>query len=124
MRKNLSVVFLTVAVVSPLSLCAADPGCEVPKLVSTGGPAPQKAHTLAIRWTGYSNFELAYGEQIILLDAYFDRGSTYPPLGFKAADITRADAILIGHGPFHYMSDAASVGARNGALVAWAPLTT
>src|SRR6266853_955400 len=124
MLTNVSVTFLIVVIQSSMILCAADRGCEVPRLVSTGGPAPQKTHTLAIRWTGYSNFELAYGGQILLLDAYFDRGSTYPPLGFKAADVTRADAILIGHGHFDHMSDAASVGVRTGALVVGAPITT
>ncbi len=54
-----------------------DAACEVPTLVSTGGPAPRNPHTLAIRWTGYSNFELAYGGQIMLLDAYFDRGTPH-----------------------------------------------
>jgi len=124
MLTKVSVTFVIVAIQSSMTLRAADPGCEVPRLVSTGGPAPQKTHTLAIRWTGYSNFELAYGGQVLLLDAYFDRGSTYPPLGFKAADITRADGILIGHGHFDHMSDAASVGVRTGALVVGAPITT
>ncbi len=107
-----------------ISSGASDAGCEVSKLVSTGGPAPRNPHTLAIRWTGYSNFELAYNGQIILLDAYFDRGSTYLPLGFKAADITKANVILIGHAHFDHMSDAASVAARTGATVVGAPLTT
>ena len=101
-----------------------DPGCEVSTLVSTGGPLPNSPKTLAIRWTGYSNFELVYNGKIILLDAYFDRGSMFPPLGFKAADIKQADLILIGHGHLDHMSDAASVGARTGALVAGAPVTT
>ncbi len=105
-------------------LYARDPGCEVPVLVSTGGPFPQNPHTLAIRWTGYSNFELVYKGHTLLLDAYFDRGSTYPPLGLKAADIRKADAILIGHAHFDHMSDAASVAARVGAVVVGAPLTT
>ena len=56
---------------------AKDSGCEVPRLVSTGGPVARNPNTLAIRWTGYSNFELSYGGQIILLDAYFDRGPEY-----------------------------------------------
>jgi L-ascorbate metabolism protein UlaG (beta-lactamase superfamily) len=105
-------------------LFASDPGCEVPVLVSTGGPVPKNPHTLAIRWTGYSNFELVYNGHILLLDAYFDRGSTYSPLGFKAADIKKADAILIGHAHFDHMSDAASVAARTGAIVVGAPITT
>jgi L-ascorbate metabolism protein UlaG (beta-lactamase superfamily) len=101
-----------------------DPGCSVATLVSTGGPMPRNPKTLAVRWTGYSNFELVYDGRIILLDAYFDRGSLYPPLGFKAADIKRADLILLGHGHLDHMSDAASVGARTGALVVGAPVTT
>ena len=63
MRTNLLAPLLMVAAVASPALRAADPGCEVARLVSTGGPAPQQAHTLAIRWTGYSNFELAYGDQ-------------------------------------------------------------
>ena len=101
-----------------------DPGCETSTLVSTGGFFPKDPKMLAIRWTGYSNFELAYNGQIILLDAYFDRGSMFPPLGFSAADVKRANLILIGHGHLDHMSDAASVGARTGALVVGAPVTT
>jgi L-ascorbate metabolism protein UlaG (beta-lactamase superfamily) len=101
-----------------------DPACYAAKLVATGGPAPRDKGTLSVRWAGYSNFELAYNGKIILLDAYFDRGANYPPLGFAAADITRADVILIGHSHFDHMSDAASVGIRTGAVVVGAPLTT
>jgi L-ascorbate metabolism protein UlaG (beta-lactamase superfamily) len=100
-----------------------DPGCQSSTLVSTGGGFPGNPLTLAVRWTGYSNFELAYKNQIILLDAYFDRGSLYPALGFSAADIKRADVILIGHGHHDHMSDAASVAMRTGAVVVGAPVT-
>ena len=109
---------------SPASIGAGDPGCEQPTLVSTGGSFPKNPNPLAIRWTGYANFELAYNNQIILLDAHFDRGSMFPAIGFKAADVKRADVILIGHGHLDHMSDAASVGARTGALVVGAPVTT
>src|SRR5215510_5198985 len=61
-----------------------DPGCVAATLVSSGGPAPRDPQTLAIRWIGYSNFELAYNGQIILLDAYYDRGPGFVPLGVKA----------------------------------------
>ena len=116
-------IFFAVALAG-IPILAKDLGCEVPILVSTGGAFPRNPHTLAIRWTGYSNFELAYNGQIMLLDAYFDRGSTFAPLGFRALDIKKADVILIGHGHFDHMSDAASVGARTGAIVVGAPLTT
>jgi L-ascorbate metabolism protein UlaG (beta-lactamase superfamily) len=121
-RRPVSILFSAALVGIPI--LGKDLGCEVPTLVSTGGPVPQNSHTLAIRWTGYSNFELAYNGQIVLLDAYFDRGSTYPPLGFKASDVKKADVILIGHGHHDHMSDAATVGARTGAVVVGAPITT
>jgi L-ascorbate metabolism protein UlaG (beta-lactamase superfamily) len=101
-----------------------DGACFTARLVSTGGAAPRDPHTLAVRWTGFSNFELAYGGKVILLDAYFDRGGNYPSLGFTAADVKKADAILIGHGHFDHMSDAGSVAIRTGAPVIGAPLTT
>jgi L-ascorbate metabolism protein UlaG (beta-lactamase superfamily) len=101
-----------------------DPACHTSTLASTGGALPANPSTLAIRWTGFANFELSYKGQIMLLDAYFDRGSNFPPLGFKAADVTRANAILIGHGHHDHMSDAASVGIRTGATIVGAPLTT
>jgi L-ascorbate metabolism protein UlaG (beta-lactamase superfamily) len=101
-----------------------DPACYTPRLVSTGGTAPRDPHTLAVRWTGVSNFELAYKGRIILLDTFFDRPATFRPLGFKAADVSKADVILLGHGHFDHMSDAATVGARTGAPVVGAPVTT
>jgi L-ascorbate metabolism protein UlaG (beta-lactamase superfamily) len=101
-----------------------DPACYTPRLVSTGGAAPRGPHTLAVRWTGVSNFELAYNGRIILLDTFFDRPASFRPLGFKAAEVSKADVILLGHGHFDHMSDAATVGARTGATVVGAPVTT
>jgi L-ascorbate metabolism protein UlaG (beta-lactamase superfamily) len=101
-----------------------DQACHARTLVATGGAAPRGASTLAVRWAGQTNYELAWNGRVILLDAWYDRGSIYPPIGFKAADVRRADAILIGHGHFDHMADAASVGARTGATVVGAPVTT
>jgi len=107
-----------------MDVVGRDPGCVAPMLVSAGGPAPKDPQTLAIRWIGYSNFELAYNGQIFLLDAYYDRGPGFVPLGVKAADIKKANVILIGHGHSDHMSDAASIGARTGAMVIGGPPTT
>ena len=101
-----------------------DPACQARTLVSAGGAFPRNPHTLAVRWVGFSNFELVYNGRIILLDAYYDRGSEYPPLGVAAADIKTADLILMGHGHFDHMSDAASIGARTKALLVGAAVTT
>jgi L-ascorbate metabolism protein UlaG (beta-lactamase superfamily) len=102
---------------------STDPACQAATLVSTGGRMPASPQTLAVRWTGYANYELVYNGQVILLDAAFDRGSIFPPLGFAVADVTRADAILIGHGHADHMSDAAAVALRTKAIVVGAPLT-
>jgi beta-lactamase family protein len=107
----------------PFRLDTTDPACQVATLVSTGGAFPKNQRTLAVRWTGYSNFELAYNNEILLLDAYFDRGRVYPPLGFRAADVKKVNGILIGHGHFDHMSDAASIALRTGAMVVGAPMT-
>ena len=101
-----------------------DPACQARTLVAAGGAFPRNPHTLAVRWIGFSNFELVYNGRIILLDAYYDRGSEYPPLGVAAADIKSADVILLGHGHFDHMSDAAAIGARTKALLVGAPVTT
>jgi len=100
-----------------------DPACHDRTPAAAGGALPRNPHTLAVRWMGYGNFELVHDGHILLLDAYYDRGSLYPSLGVKAADIRRADAILIGHGHFDHMSDAAAIGARTGATVVGAPVT-
>ena len=127
MKRAARAVALTVTVMcihtSAVFAQINDSACEARTLVSTGGAFPKNPQTLAVRWTGYSNFELAYKNQIILLDAYFDRGSLYPPLGFTAADGKRANVILLGHGHFDHMSDAVSVATRTGASVVGAPVT-
>ncbi len=100
-----------------------DPACHVSVLASSGGPMPRDPHTLVVRWTGYTNYELVYNGQILLLDAFFDRGHIYPSLGFHADDVKKVDAILIGHGHFDHMADAAAIAARTGAPVVGAPVT-
>jgi L-ascorbate metabolism protein UlaG (beta-lactamase superfamily) len=100
-----------------------DPACRAATLVSAGGAFPRNPRTLAVRWAGFANYELVYNGKIVLLDAYYDRGSYYPPLGVKAADLRRADVVLIGHGHSDHMSDAASIGAQTGAIVVGAPVT-
>lgn len=47
----------------------------------------------------------------------------FPPLG-RAADVRRAEGILIGHGHVDHMSDAATVAARTGARLVGAAVTT
>lgn len=109
--------------VDPRAERMVEPGCSADVLVSTGGPFPSSSGTLALRWTGYSNYELVFDEQVLLLDAYFDRGPGYPDLGFTAADVGRVDAIVIGHAHVDHMADAGPIAARTGAIVMGAPVT-
>jgi L-ascorbate metabolism protein UlaG (beta-lactamase superfamily) len=100
-----------------------DPACHARTLASASGTLPRSPRTLAVRWTGFSNFELAYNGQVILLDAYYDRGSSYPSTGVTAAELKKADVILLGHGHADHMSDAATIGAQTRATVVGAPVT-
>jgi L-ascorbate metabolism protein UlaG (beta-lactamase superfamily) len=102
---------------------SVEPACNLISLASTGGPTLQDPKTLAVRWLGYSTFELTYGSKVILLDNYYDRGPRYRYLGFKAADVKRADLIIVGHGHFDHMSDTAQVAMQTGAKVVGAPIT-
>src|SRR5260370_20758071 len=59
-----------------------DPACHAAQLVSTGGLAPRDPHTLAVRWAGYSNFDLPYCGHNIPPPASFSPRSHYPPPRF------------------------------------------
>jgi L-ascorbate metabolism protein UlaG (beta-lactamase superfamily) len=97
--------------------------CRSLALASTGGPTVKDPKILAVRWLGFSTYELVYGAQIILLDNYYDRGPRYRYLGFKAADVKRANLILVGHGHSDHMSDTAQTIAQTGASVITAPIS-
>ena len=83
---------------------------------AVGGPMPP-ASTMVLRWLGTANYELAYGDQVVLLDAYFDRGPRSRPIGVTAEAVRRADLILVGHAHADHIADAAAVARRTHALV-------
>jgi L-ascorbate metabolism protein UlaG (beta-lactamase superfamily) len=84
---------------------------------STGGPVPAKGSSvLTWRWLGNANIELTYKNQIILFSAYFFRGPRNPA-PIPVEQVTKADAIFLGHAHFDHMSDAALVGKATGATV-------
>jgi L-ascorbate metabolism protein UlaG (beta-lactamase superfamily) len=99
------------------------PACHARTPALIGGPIPPEG-ILAIRWLGTTNFELAYNGQVVLLDAYYDRGPRNRPIGFAPKDVKRATAIFVGHAHFDHMSDAALVGTQTGAQVIGAPTVT
>jgi L-ascorbate metabolism protein UlaG (beta-lactamase superfamily) len=94
-------------------------------MAAAGGPTLKDDKTLLIRWMGYTNYELVYGDKIILLDnGYYNRtGTQYKDLGFTADDIKRADLIIIGHAHADHISDTAQVARQTHAPVIGAPIT-
>ena len=82
-----------------------------------GGPVDGRSGILTLRWLGTSNFELTFGNRVILLDCFYDRGPRMRPLGFEVGDVQRAHEIFIGHPHYDHISDAAQVAIRTGTTV-------
>jgi L-ascorbate metabolism protein UlaG (beta-lactamase superfamily) len=89
---------------------------------SLGGPAHPDGDAVSVRWFGTATFELAFGDKVVLLDNFYDRPARNRSLGFSAADVTRADYILVGHPHFDHVADTARVARQTGAPVAIAPI--
>ena len=100
-----------------------EPSCQSLTAVSMGGPAPQSPHLVVVRYLGSSNHEIAYRDTVLLLNAHYARVAPARPLGFTRDDVTKADAILIGHAHGDHMSDAPYVAGRTGARLLGAPVT-
>src|SRR5579871_2981907 len=89
-----------------------------------GGPLlPRTTETAVFRWLANANYELAYRGQVFLFDTYYNRKARNRPLGFTAAQVSRASVIFLGHGHFDHMSDIVPVAAQTGAPVVGAPIT-
>src|SRR5271168_5344909 len=98
--------------------------CNSYKAAVTGGPLPPpESDTVVIRWLGNANFEFAYKGKVYLFDAYFDRTPRSHRLGFKAADVSQAEAIFVSHAHFDHISDIGPVARQTGAPVIGAPIT-
>src|SRR5215467_10767343 len=98
--------------------------CNSYKPAITGGPLPPPdSDTVVIRWLANANFEFAYKGKVYLFDAYFNRTPRSHTLGFKAADVSKAEAIFISHAHFDHISDIGPVATQTGAPVVGAPIT-
>jgi len=98
--------------------------CTSYKPAVTGGPLPPAdSDIVVLRWLANANFEFAYRGKVYLFDAYFDRTPRSHSLGFKAADITKAEAIFVSHAHFDHISDIGPVAKQTGAPVVGAPIT-
>ncbi len=98
--------------------------CTSYKPAVTGGPLPPpNSDTVVIRWLGNANFEFAYRGKVYLFDAYFDRTPRSHEAGFKAADVSKAEAVFVSHAHFDHISDIGPVARQTGASVVGAPIT-
>jgi L-ascorbate metabolism protein UlaG (beta-lactamase superfamily) len=98
--------------------------CNSYKPAVIGGPLPSpESDTVVIRWLANANFEFAYKGKVYLFDAYFNRTPRSHPLGFKAADVSKAEVIFISHAHFDHISDIGPVATQTGAPVVGAPIT-
>ena len=68
---------------------------------------------VTLTWTGHATFLIDTGSGTILVDPFFDE---CPTASMKAADVA-CDAILITHGHFDHVADAAAIAKRTGAKV-------
>src|SRR2546430_16928379 len=72
---------------------------------------------VTLDWLGVATFRLTVGERVIFLDAYMDRVPGAPPVGLTAAEVARADYVLVGHSHFDHLWGAERIAARTGATV-------
>jgi hypothetical protein len=77
-----------------------------------------------LRWLGTSNYELAYHGRVLILDTYYERPARTAKLGFTVDQVTKADAILIGHAHADHISDVAPVARQTGAPVIGSAIST
>ena len=124
-------MFKSILLAGAAALCAASPAlaaepaaCDSYKAAVTGGPLPPvDSDTVVIRWLANANYEFAYKGKVYLFDAYFDRVPRSHNVGFKAADVTKAEAVFVSHAHFDHISDIGPVARQTGAPVVGAPIT-
>jgi L-ascorbate metabolism protein UlaG (beta-lactamase superfamily) len=66
-----------------------------------------------LTWLGHASWQLKTSEHTILVDPFLDDSPTAP---VKSADVS-ADFILVSHGHYDHIADAAKIANRTGALV-------
>ena len=100
-----------------------EPACQTLQPASAGGPMPKSPDVLVLRYFSYGNYEVAYRGKVLLLDAFYDtsRSPLATPVGLNESDITRADAIIVGHTHLDHFADAPAIAKRTGAPVFLAP---
>ena len=73
--------------------------------------------SITLDWLGTATFRLIIDDLVIFLDAYMDRVPKAPPVGLHAAEVDRADFILVGHSHFDHLAGAEIIAANTGAKI-------
>ena len=56
-----------------------EPACQTLMPAAAGGPLPQNPDVVVLRFLGVSNYELAYRDKVVLLDAAIDKLAWWAP---------------------------------------------
>ena len=96
---------------------AQEPACQSLTPVGAGGPAPKDLNVLVLRWLGHTNYELAYQDNVILMDAYFSRDANYAPIGVATKDFKKVNAIVVGHAHQDHIEAAPEIAKKTGATI-------
>jgi L-ascorbate metabolism protein UlaG (beta-lactamase superfamily) len=73
--------------------------------------------TITLDWLGTATFRLTIGDLVLFLDAYMDRVPAAPPVGLRAAEVDRADFVLVGHSHFDHLAGAEIIAQNTGAQI-------
>lgn len=72
---------------------------------------------VTLDWLGCATFRLTIDDLVLFLDAYIDRVPLAPPVGLSAAEVDRADYVLVGHAHFDHIAGAETIAVKTGARV-------
>ena len=95
-----------------------EPACQSLMPAAAGGPLPRNPDVVVLRFLGVSNYELAYRDNVILLDAGLDKLSWWAPNNITPEEMTKhVNAILIGHAHGEHLWDTPFIAEKTGAQV-------
>ena len=101
-----------------------EPACQTLMPAAAGGPLPRNPDVVVLRFLGVSNYELAYRDNVVLLDAGIDKLAWWAPNNITPDEMTRhVNAILIGHAHGEHLWDAPFMAEKTGALVVGDPIS-
>jgi L-ascorbate metabolism protein UlaG (beta-lactamase superfamily) len=109
---------------SPFPSLDQEPACQSLMPSAAGGPMPRNPDIVVLRFLGVSNYELAYRDQVVLLDAAIDELAYWAPNGLKPADMTKhLNAVFVGHAHGEHVWDAPYLGEHTKALIVSDPIS-